>query len=269
MSSQVIATGGDLSNTLNAGSDELYDKCCSPCLEDGMVKEAEKRCLDCKMYYCEQCLKCHNRIPSTQGHRITNKSGPDNESAQKACASHGKCMDMYCTHHETACCRLCIAENHRTCVNVIYLPDFLSGIKERDEYKETKGKFRIVKSKLEEAQVRRLEDLSSLEQDSQSILAVINLEEEELKKRISTVAELSREKLRVMHANARHGIEQDIIKVQTIIKSITSKEEIFSNGSEAEIFEQLHSGKIALKDGQRMLSALSKQSKRTILNFIS
>ncbi|XP_053375438.1 transcription intermediary factor 1-alpha-like isoform X2 [Mercenaria mercenaria] len=109
-----MASSGVVGNT----SEETFDMLCSACKEQNINKEAEKYCVDCRDYYCSECLKLHSTLPALKGHKLLGKEA--GQSGQllmvptERCERHDfKTVDMFCQNHDQIGCGTCIAVDHR------------------------------------------------------------------------------------------------------------------------------------------------------------
>ncbi|XP_060565083.1 uncharacterized protein LOC132724266 [Ruditapes philippinarum] len=114
-------------------SAELFHVLCSPCKRKERNNEADKYCADCHDYYCSYCVKFHEDIPALSGHKILDKGqindGPTGilpETPTQRCEKHGfKPVDMYCQSHDNVGCSTCITVDHRLCIDVFYVPEYV------------------------------------------------------------------------------------------------------------------------------------------------
>ena len=93
---------------------------CSPCREDGSNTEAMFRCVNCQENFCKGCVQLHNKI--LKSHTLIERCGEqtgstdDNEGALPGvtCNQHPlEILKMFCENHDTVCCTVCIALDHR------------------------------------------------------------------------------------------------------------------------------------------------------------
>ena len=106
-------------------SDFLPEFTCTPCSKEDNNKEAAWFCVECSEYYCDQCLKYHNRLGALTGHQVLdeeafrqsktsiNTSAGLNLPTDKCRRHFNKLVDMYCEDHDIVSCSVCAALEHR------------------------------------------------------------------------------------------------------------------------------------------------------------
>lgn len=103
---------------------------CSPCSVEGTRVDAEIYCVDCDQHLCGACLKQHNRFDVMKSHQMFDRiETVDNTKikgvipSQRCSVHHMKLVDMYCEHHDEACCVACVAVYHGYVIFVQYFID--------------------------------------------------------------------------------------------------------------------------------------------------
>lgn len=105
--------------SLEGGHDSFYDQCCTICEEDELNAEALYYCRNCDKFFCDGCVKNHNKF--VKDHQVLGKEESsqwgDASTEQQpglSCEEHaGKELEMYCADHDKVCCNICININHR------------------------------------------------------------------------------------------------------------------------------------------------------------
>ncbi|XP_060566011.1 uncharacterized protein LOC132725043 isoform X1 [Ruditapes philippinarum] len=114
-------------------SDEIFDVLCSMCKNQGKNAEGVKYCVDCKDYFCVNCVKVHSQVPVLVGHKVLDKSQVKSGTSKglpraptERCDRHShKHIDMYCQNHDNVGCSTCMAVDHRLCKDTFYIPEFI------------------------------------------------------------------------------------------------------------------------------------------------
>ncbi|XP_038048224.1 tripartite motif-containing protein 45-like [Patiria miniata] len=94
---------------------------CQACDEEN---EAISRCMDCKHYLCQECLKAHNRLASLRAHKIVDLTELPVESEEitedtelkkvPKCFKHpDQDLCLYCNSCEVLICRKCTNSDHK------------------------------------------------------------------------------------------------------------------------------------------------------------
>ena len=97
---------------------------CSPCQDDGVVREATYYCPECSEYFCSSCeSSSHRRLKATKAHKIL----PANEITKDVVKKHVKIqimacacsrdneIEFICDEHKCLICSNCKIVNHRKC----------------------------------------------------------------------------------------------------------------------------------------------------------
>lgn len=117
-----MATGEDVSRSLQGGHEAYFDFPCTLCEEQGKHVEATRYCEDCFVFLCDVCLKTiHNRIPLNKGHKLLDQEKFTTVSQSviksfptKRCPKHpGELVNIYCGNDDVVCCSVCKAFEHR------------------------------------------------------------------------------------------------------------------------------------------------------------
>ncbi|XP_053385731.1 E3 ubiquitin/ISG15 ligase TRIM25-like [Mercenaria mercenaria] len=263
-----MATGDDFTKSIAEGSEEIFDKCCSPCSESGMTKEADKFCVECGSYFCAKCLLYHNKFPVLRPHQIVDKSGQNNRNenfetgtslpTERCSMHHGKLVDMFCKDHDEVCCAVCIAIKHRACVNVDYLPDVSKGIRDSTEYNDTKYSLQNILSKMKQKRETRKHNLSYLQKQKDELLEDVDSFQEQLIKKIKKLADTSKKQIGAKYEDSKKVIQSDLDTLDTVISTTTTSEQKLSSKNEAQLFVNIKTSKVSIKSCEALLSDMSK-----------
>jgi hypothetical protein len=121
-------------------------------------------------------------------------------------------------------------------------------------------------------QTKRKDNLSSLENESENILAEINQNEDELISKIRALAQTTRETFNLKLTEVQKTLEEDIKTISSAITKVSLNVENISSGNELEIFANVKHVKIAVKDHIKrkvLLRDLSGRSNRKMLCFVA
>ncbi|XP_053383612.1 uncharacterized protein LOC128549893 [Mercenaria mercenaria] len=151
-----MATNGSTTDA----SDELFDFICSPCNKKDKNSEAMKYCVDCQEYLCVPCVESHNSFSVLTGHTLVERSKFGNASRTDSkelpsvpterCKVHSlKLVDMYCADHDSVGCHVCFTLNHKPCVNIHYIPDFVRTIPQAEDARKIKNEIEKATTKTE------------------------------------------------------------------------------------------------------------------------
>ncbi|XP_053401617.1 uncharacterized protein LOC123549093 isoform X2 [Mercenaria mercenaria] len=263
-----MATGTDIAKS-SKGSEEVFDICCSPCSEADRVREGKQFCENCGSYFCDQCLRDHNKFAALRSHRIVDKSvvGPlqggnttvVGEPTDRCVAHCGKIVDMFCKDHDEVCCEACVTIKHRSCSGLNHIKNVAKGITNSMEFKDTKDSLEKVITKIKQEKDKRTNNLSSLNEKKDTILQDIDKYQDDIINRIKVLADASRKEVISKHAELVKATESDAKELDTIgmlLEDITMKVDVTSE-NEAQIFTNVKNGKKAATDVESIVDELS------------
>ena len=97
---------------------------CSPCKDDGLLRESRYYCPECSEYFCSSCeASSHRRLKATKSHKLL----PASEATKTATQTHAKLammicacnrdtlVEFICDEHRCLICSECKNINHRKC----------------------------------------------------------------------------------------------------------------------------------------------------------
>lgn len=122
--SETLPSNTMMEALLESISLQVDDKLCGTCEEGGETTVASYWCRDCAEPLCDNCLKYHRRMKISRRHKIEEmdiiKRHPKRIlSVPQPCPDHvGKDIELFCADHNTLCCVMCVATEHRRCEKV-------------------------------------------------------------------------------------------------------------------------------------------------------
>ncbi|XP_053407024.1 E3 ubiquitin-protein ligase TRIM33-like [Mercenaria mercenaria] len=266
----------DINCTLQ-GSEEIYETCCSPCLEVGKTKEARTFCADCGSHLCEKCVRDHNKFVALRSHRLTDMCNQESKgecegkrtavtSVQIArCATHrGKLLDMYCEDHSQFCCPSCVTVKHRSCKNVDSLSNVAKRFKDSDQHKEIKEVIENIKIKAVAERKKRKEYLASLDSEKNKLLQDVEKYHDDIINKVKELTETTRRKILSRHKEYQKPVELDNIALETVISTMNSYSEKQMDPNVEQLFLDAQAGKVAAKEGEWLIDDLPTDWEKTI-----
>ena len=97
---------------------------CSPCKDDGLLREAKYYCPECSEYFCSSCeASSHRRLKATKSHKLfpasettkTVKQKPTKLQIMTCVCDRDTLVEFICDEHRCLICPECKIINHRKC----------------------------------------------------------------------------------------------------------------------------------------------------------
>jgi len=124
---------------------------CQPCYFEEKTIPADKYCIECREYICNDCVSVHGKFKATRHHRVVlqNESNApmqvwetnddDQVEINDNCEVHPEeVIKFHCVTHGTLHCGNCLVRGHRSCEIIIInevASSFETGFEQTDIYK--------------------------------------------------------------------------------------------------------------------------------------
>ncbi|XP_052814087.1 E3 ubiquitin-protein ligase TRIM71-like [Mya arenaria] len=208
------------------------------CTACSVNEKASHMCIDCDTYYCDSCLKDHNKLANLRATKPILLTGIEtmcivlsrieeyinNSSKQLStdrCEEHnGKHVDMFCVYHKVVCCSACAAIKHRSCKDVQYIPDISSGTKTSQDFKEALNKVKEIRGRILRVEREKYDNIQSIENEERDILKQIDVYRDQIKLKIDELADKSKEQVKEKHNSCKKEIEEAKAKLQSFLTQI-------------------------------------------------
>ena len=214
----------DDSSSVKSSSEESYEKECSPCEYDGVVKKAKYFCTECQEYMCQSCETLHKRFKGTKTHTVslcgdTKTETKEDDCSTVACSCQRNDVDIYCKYHNEVFCSDCKIIKHRQCqtrpVDTFIADLDTSFDAEAIEYANE------VKCMLENQVTKCKERLEQIDTDTNNQKEDVLLFADELKKKVDTLKESSIEELCRCSSLHKEVIDYHVSACNTALKTLS------------------------------------------------
>ena len=114
-------------------------KLCEPCYRTSKYTFAVKYCSDCEEFLCSECAVYHSKFKAFLSHHVVDVNVTSDQSfvGSNECPTHkDMTLDLFCSDHDSICCKSCIANMHRTCENIKSLDVAANGVIHSSMYEE-------------------------------------------------------------------------------------------------------------------------------------
>lgn len=154
MWAEQLPTNGFIMNVMEIMSFENKEKTCEPCQKQNKESvRADVWCKHCRICLCKTCINYHNALfldhetmPVDQALRQPSILTED----EIRCSRHNQSMELFCLDHNTLVCSVCVALEHRRCVQVLTTEFYAKELKNTREVEKLVEQFNECLSSLEE-----------------------------------------------------------------------------------------------------------------------
>ena len=158
----------------------MDDKLCGTCEEGGDSTVASFWCRDCTEPLCDNCRKYHRLMKVSRRHTIEEMDAIRRHPKQilsvpQACPDHvGKDIELFCADHNTLCCVMCVATEHRRCEKVASVDKLAKQLEEG-----------VVTEELVDKLNSYLDHLKSMKKDREGNCNALSNKKNEIKEQIA------------------------------------------------------------------------------------
>ncbi|XP_071171795.1 uncharacterized protein [Mytilus edulis] len=247
---------------------------CDPCLRIGQSSKAVKVCTECEESMCLLCVKAHQSFKAFTSHHVVNVDVLPQAvfTSKQYCQIHTeKILDLFCTQHDTLCCRSCMTDKHRNCDSVLPLEDASRNVDKSAMLFDTKCQLdgiedtlRIFekdrKSASREVEGAALVATSEVSDAKDLILKRINEMEEKIKAEIEDIKSKKMSEIT--------STQEEIIGMNEVIECLQQNLETTTKfGSNNQKFVMIHSLKTKIKELQERLQHMLSVAESVDITF--
>lgn len=248
---------------------------CSPCSHDNMYHDAAGYCIECSEYFCETCIKHHKNLKITKHHTMQDRRQmpkiknyiPEEETIE-ICSLHPEELVRYfCMDHDEPTCSVCTTLDHRSCTEVLYIPD----IKSKETNKTCVNTIKHLNSlagQFEKAQSdteKNLKTLDIMQSDYKQTLLKLHEDIVNLLRKLERDCVQKMEYLReseLGYLAARRETCQDAVK--TLRQSATQLDVAKRNGIDNKVFLYIRKTAKQIKLYEAMLTDIDKKNQNAL-----
>lgn len=164
--------------------------CTAMCAKKKRTTPAEKFCPGCQKYFCRDCVLIHNDL-----HEDHLLHDPSHVHLVDTCDKHsGKVIERYCKGHDELLCVLCATKDHRSCSDVVYIPEISQLFTESDIHEAKNELNRARTLLLESGRLTFKEKEKAFVEKNKNVAEI----EEHLHKLINAIERLGKEAIHIV-----------------------------------------------------------------------
>ncbi|XP_052074102.1 E3 ubiquitin-protein ligase TRIM71-like [Mytilus californianus] len=239
---------------------------CGTCSRRSKSTKAVKYCTDCEDALCSECLDVHGTIKACASHHVIDVNVIDGSPfiVNKFCAVHPvMVLELFCSDHDTLCCRSCMASHHRSCDKLLPIEVAAKGVKTSTMYEEINTDVHILNTAVNELEDKKRKGMLSLNDSTEIVQQDVKNLKGQLQKRIQETEAALMSEIDKIHTNLSKESSDDLDKICDQRKKIQNISEQFlsvtKHGSECQIFMFINNIKKELNcqvnDFQELLSS--------------
>ncbi|XP_060577053.1 E3 ubiquitin-protein ligase TRIM33-like [Ruditapes philippinarum] len=219
-----------ISNIMEKIDVHKEEQICESCSARGQGQKAAKAevyCQNCKVSFCESCIKAHNVIKACRDHVIISLSdirvNPlqtlKNTKREIPCSEHkDKVLEFYCLDCRVAICSTCVAVQHRRCEMVETCAD--SAQKLKPETDNVLKDLDTQEVSLTDWQQEHLREIEELEENKSSLITEIKTVRKNVDYHLAKLEQSLLEELDVKHTNAIMSVKERLQEIEDLKKNL-------------------------------------------------
>ncbi|XP_045180952.2 uncharacterized protein LOC123540196 [Mercenaria mercenaria] len=260
----IMASGGQ---SLELGSDAVFQFCCSRCVKEGRNSEAVKFCEDCFDYICQACLNMHKSWVAMRSHKlltmdvIREKSDIPPTFVRKFCNVHSDSLvEMFCTEHDAVLCgECCETSDHRSC-SLEYLPKAAGRIKQNEELRQVKRKTATLKESCAKVEYERQKDATRVIEQNRKAQEKLDAVKNDLLNSLNRSVDAIQKKIDKTTASHTDSINKDVKKTQVLNGILTQHSTLLNpdGQNKMQLFLQLQQTKCVIKEHDAVIKHIQQ-----------
>lgn len=250
---------------------------CEPCNRKHTASTAVSWCSDCEEALCKDCVDAHQVIKVSSTHHVIDVEHAllipgATLTTQQFCADHSDLiLDLFCTFHDSLCCRACMTEFHRNCDKIIPIDLAAKDIKDSTLLFDLSEELGNLITSSNQISDNRQKHIDNIEQDEQKLKQQIGKAKADV---ISYVDKLERElladlqKLRVAAQGVLQTERDAMLNMTNAAKDLQQQiSYTVNNGSTKQMFLLLHKVKSSIANMDQQLEKNIGTMTTPILQF--
>jgi hypothetical protein len=217
---------------------------CDPCSEKNKRLVAEKYCSGCEEKLCTKCAEWHLRCKVFRSHHVIDLSSVESRippSSKINCEIHTDVqIDYFCCQHDAVCCRVCLADSHRSCESVLPLDFASKDVKNSSLLSDTLEDQDNMTETLSKMSENRNENRKLLKQKKSLIIKQISAAKSKVLKYLDDIDERLLTEVASLQEKNEEKINREkheICQLISILKDITQELEFLKDhGSNNQLF---------------------------------
>ncbi|XP_052805485.1 E3 ubiquitin-protein ligase TRIM33-like [Mya arenaria] len=244
------------------------DQSCESCAArasqgQGQKPKAEVWCQNCKMAFCDGCIKGHNVIKACRDHVVTSlkdmKVNPlkslQNAKREIPCVEHkDKLLEFYCLDCRETICSMCVAMYHRRCEMVE--PCAESAKRLKPETDNVLKDLDLQGSSLTDWQKDHVKEIEELEENKSSLITEIKTVRKNIDFHLARIEQLALDELDLKHTQAIVEVKDRLNEIEGLKKSLENTQMFLKHltqyGSDSEfltVFDKVKNQIIEMNTG--------------------
>lgn len=209
-------------------ADQICESCSKVTQSQGhRAAKAEVWCQNCKVSFCDSCIKAHNVIKACRDHVVLSlrdmQSNPlkslTNTKREIQCSEHkDKLLEFYCFDCKLPICSMCVAVNHRRCEMVETCSDSAQRLKpEIDNVLKDLDSQGVSLTDWQQEHVREIEEL---EENKSSLISEIKTIRKNVDFHLAKLEQLALQELNTKHTGALAEVKERLVEIEGLKKDL-------------------------------------------------
>ena len=236
------------------------DVSCDNCEKSNAIRY----CKECSLFYCQECLRYHNKLKSNTDHKVLSLDEVANTAYQlpkgdvsMKCSSHDKPLDIYCETCEELVCQHCTVRIHKD-HDYDVVSDAYS--KQQQALEDSLQPLKKQIMRVSEGLAGLIERREEITRQGEEVKAEIDATTQEIIEQVQERGRKLREEVRVA-VEAKVGVVNEQVKqAETTLGQATECLEYIEQCLKVGTPQQVLSSKAQMRDhSQRIVSLVEKE----------
>lgn len=266
-------------------AEQICESCSARTVQGQKPAKAEVWCQDCKVSFCDSCIKAHNVIKACREHivlslreiRVNPLESMQQTKREIPCSEHkDKFLEFYCLDCRVALCATCVAVQHRRCEMVETCADSAQKLKPETEH--VLRDLDTQEKSLTDWEQEHLREIDELEENKVELVTEIKKVRKLLDSHLQVLEKSALKELDVKHANAVKEVRERLNEIEGLKKNLENTNRFLRHlvqyGSDSEflsVFDKVKQQIIEMNTGinRRKIAKLSFRHKFALDGNIS
>lgn len=223
---------------------------CNGCKSRGDVITAESWCSECQEALCKTCSNYHKTNKALKNHRMFNVKVLEEEpilvrfTEDENCTLHReKRVEMYCKHHDSLCCIICVTSGHKQCESIIPIEEIAQEIRNNGDITDVTNQLKHANCEITQIIKDRQKNISDFTQQHQRIETDLVKFRQEINKHLDELEQRFKKNMNVLYNENLSQMNEQVERLQNREKAIKNCQRVLQtclkHGTDYKLFLEM------------------------------